>query len=301
MGDDSQGTRAATLLRSRVSLWREGSRRPEDDLPPPATHRKSQRAPVVQALEIWGALPFSTAVRPELSRQTRELGQRPGSGTLGGARVVGSVSAAVGSNASVCMTLRAARPRRPPRALAVEITPIGGSRAGARRARLPLAASTPRSLPRNERRRTARRTGLPEKSSPLTVRRALRPPQWRPPARDQVSSEAPRCTRVVGLALALPQTGDHSRCIEVGRAVCSKRLALRSSCRPGCECAAVGSVVGSAADHEGGAAVCGGASLPGRATEISYSVGTPAPSFPPGATLVTSQPWAMIWPSRGRK
>ena len=101
MGDDSQGTRAATLLRSRVSLWREGSRRPEDDLPPPATHRKSQRAPVVQALEIWGALPFSTAVRPELSRQTRELGQRPGSGTLGGARVVGSVSAAVGSNASV--------------------------------------------------------------------------------------------------------------------------------------------------------------------------------------------------------
>ena len=43
-----------------------------------------------------------------------------------------------------------------------------------------------------------------------------------------------------------------------------------------------------------------GSSLAGRATEISYAIRTPALSSPPVATFMTSQPWAMTWPSTGR-
>ncbi len=44
----------------------------------------------------------------------------------------------------------------------------------------------------------------------------------------------------------------------------------------------------------------GGLSLAGRATEIWYSVGSPASLGSPASTFLTSQPWAMTWPSTGR-
>ena len=84
-----------------------------------------------------------------------------------------------------------------------------GSRSQARRARLPLAASSTRVPPPERKTANRRRTGPPEAIHPPAVWRALRP-LMAPPmgARTKYPARAARSTRAVGLGLALPQTGE---------------------------------------------------------------------------------------------